>query len=88
MLLACRNDPAEAAPRALTSRERSVVSLAAVGHSLKHIAYELGIKVPTAASHLDTALRKLGVGSRAELSRLFASQLPVDDRGRDADPEK
>lgn len=72
LLLACRNDPKTAPLRALTERERAVVSCAAYGHAYKFIAYELGIPLSTVAATLGRALRKLGVASRTELVTLFA----------------
>jgi DNA-binding NarL/FixJ family response regulator len=64
-------------PRALTQPERSVASLAAMGHQNKHIAHALGISASTAGSHLASARRKLGIASRAELIRRLA---PLQDR--------
>lgn len=72
MMLVCRNDPHASSLRALTKRERLVVSLAALGHSYKYIAYEVGIPLSTAAALLKSALPKLGLASRAELIRLYA----------------
>jgi DNA-binding CsgD family transcriptional regulator len=66
-LLAIRNDPEAAAPRALSRREAQVASYAAQGHMNKEIAYELGLAVSTVASHLSKALLKLGLSSRTEL---------------------
>jgi DNA-binding CsgD family transcriptional regulator len=71
MLLAVKNEPRTANMRKLTSRERSAVSYAALGHSYKYIAYELGIKAPTVSALVKTALQKLGLASRADLIRLF-----------------
>jgi DNA-binding CsgD family transcriptional regulator len=56
-------------PRALGERERAVANLAALGKSNKLIAYELGIAESTVATHLSTAMHKLGVKSRVELLR-------------------
>jgi DNA-binding CsgD family transcriptional regulator len=53
-----------------------VVSYAVLGHSLKYIAYELGLAISTVSGNLGTAMRKLGVASRAELVRLFAGGAP------------
>lgn len=71
-MIACRNDPRTAALRALTPRERLVVSHAAYGHAYKFIAYELGIPLATVASTLTAALKKLGIPSREHLVILFA----------------
>jgi DNA-binding CsgD family transcriptional regulator len=71
VLLACRNEPRTLPVRQLTARQRSVVSYAAVGHSYKYIAYELGISVTGVATELRAAMRKLGIRSRAELISTF-----------------
>jgi DNA-binding CsgD family transcriptional regulator len=72
MFLACRNEPRTRALAALSSREQSVVTYVALGHSFKYIAYELGVSIAHAAKTLETALRKLGLRSRAELIQLLA----------------
>lgn len=72
-LLARRNEPGLRDPRALAERERQVVAHALLGQSNKLIAYQLGIRESTVSSHLVRACQKLGVGSRAELLRVFAS---------------
>lgn len=71
-VLARKNDPAVGEPRRLTPNERAVASLAATGQSNKSIAYDLGLAPTTVATHLASALRKLGIGTRSELARLFA----------------
>lgn len=53
---------------ALSPREREVVRLAAAGRSNQEIAEVLFISVRTAEHHVGTALRKLGVTSRRELT--------------------
>jgi DNA-binding NarL/FixJ family response regulator len=72
-VLARRNDPDVADPRALTPRERQVLRFAALGHAHKLIAYELGLSISTVATHLARAQRKLGVRNRAALVALFAT---------------
>lgn len=62
---------AHAAP-ALSDRERQIVARASLGHSNKHIAYELGLCSSTVASQLTSAARKLGVSSREVLVHAFA----------------
>ena len=71
LLLACRNPPRTMRLRKLSARERSVAHYAALGHPLKYISYELGLGVATVSLTLRSALRKLGLGSRAELIRAF-----------------
>lgn len=65
--VARKNDPDVARHHALTRRERQVVGFAALGHSNKLIAYELGLSVSSVAVYLDIAMEKLGVSSRAQL---------------------
>jgi DNA-binding NarL/FixJ family response regulator len=60
------------APSLKRLRQRQVVSYAAFGHSLKFIAYELGLGSATVSRHLKDALRKLGLRSRHELLNDFA----------------
>ena len=70
-LIARRNDPRIAEPASLTLRERQIASYAALGHSNKLIAYELGIAASTVATHLTSAQTKLGVKNRVELIRVL-----------------
>jgi DNA-binding NarL/FixJ family response regulator len=79
LLLACRNEPRTGPLRVLDDDERAVCEYAALGHSFKFIAYELGISIATAATYLETALRKLGLASRADLIRFFARRQPNED---------
>ncbi|MFO0659272.1 MAG: LuxR C-terminal-related transcriptional regulator [Polyangiaceae bacterium] len=51
----------------LAQREHQVALYVALGHSLKHIAYDLGVGISTVAGALRRAQSKLGVSSRAEL---------------------
>jgi DNA-binding NarL/FixJ family response regulator len=74
-LVAHRNDPDLAAPNALTLSERQIAGYAAMGHANKLIAYELGLSESTVATHLGSAVIKLGVRSRADLARLFAGTI-------------
>ena len=55
-----RVDPTES----LSEREMQVARGAALGHSNKLIAYELGITPSTVATHLKSAMAKLKVDSR------------------------
>jgi DNA-binding NarL/FixJ family response regulator len=59
--------------RALRNQEMAVLQLAVCGMSNKLIAYELGLSSSTAGTHLRAAMRKIGIGSRAELVGLFAA---------------
>jgi DNA-binding CsgD family transcriptional regulator len=72
-LLVKRNDPNITDPRALTLRERQVVTYARLGHSNKLIAYELGLAPSTVSQQLRSGLAKLGLGSRVALVQLFGA---------------
>ena len=65
--VARKNDPEVARHHELTRRERQVVGYAALGHSNKLIAYELGLSISAVAVYLDVAMEKLGVSSRSDL---------------------
>ncbi|MER7760922.1 AAA family ATPase [Streptomyces sp. NPDC097619] len=74
-------DPVEAL--GLTSRERDVLRLVAVGHSNRQIAEELFISPKTASVHVSNILAKLGVAGRGEAAalahrlRLFPTPTPT-----------
>ena len=51
----------------LTQRETEVTQLAGRGLSDREIAEELVLSIRTVQSHLASAYRKLGIGSRSEL---------------------
>ena len=53
----------------LSEREREVLRLLALGHTNQEIAKLLFISVRTAETHRSHIMRKLGLGSRAELVR-------------------
>ena len=53
----------------LSDREREVLGLLALGHTNQEIAQMLFISVRTAETHRAHIMRKLGLGSRAELVR-------------------
>jgi DNA-binding CsgD family transcriptional regulator len=56
---ASRVQPVAKKPRALSTREREVLTLALGGHSNKHIAYTLGIGTSAVSTLLGRARRKL-----------------------------
>jgi two-component system, NarL family, response regulator NreC len=58
-----------AADDPLSDREREVLRLLALGHTNQEIASMLYISVRTAETHRAHIMRKLGIGSRAELVR-------------------
>jgi DNA-binding NarL/FixJ family response regulator len=80
ILVARRNDPPVRALRGLDARERKVVALLAVGHSLKLCAYELGRAESTTSEVAQTAMRKMGIGSRAELIEIHGAIVNASDR--------
>jgi DNA-binding CsgD family transcriptional regulator len=61
----------------LSDRERQVATRAALGHSYKQIAYELGIGLSTVWKYLERAAIKLGATSRVSLIQLMNS-LPIE----------
>jgi DNA-binding CsgD family transcriptional regulator len=71
LLVARRNDPDIVEPRALTRRERQVVAYLAVGHSLKHIAYALGLAESTVSRARRSAMQKLRCPTVAKLMALL-----------------
>jgi DNA-binding NarL/FixJ family response regulator len=66
-VLAHRNDADVPDARGFTDRERQVLAYAALGHSNKVIAYELGLSTSTVAYHLTRARAKLQLRSAAAL---------------------
>lgn len=56
----------------LARREAQVAELLALGHSEKQIAYALGLSPSGVSRCIQSAARKLGLGSRAELAAVFA----------------
>jgi DNA-binding CsgD family transcriptional regulator len=72
-LIARRNDVTTPAWKALTARERQIVAYAALGHSNKLIAYELGLSLSTVAMHLSRAAARVGARSRVELITTYTA---------------
>ena len=66
-VLARANAPSGDGPAALSTRERQIASLAALGRSNKLIAYELGLAHSTVRVLVARACSKLGVSSRRAL---------------------
>jgi DNA-binding CsgD family transcriptional regulator len=66
-LLARRNDVADVGKADLSPRELQAVAFAALGHTNKLIAYEMGIAAETVRVLLHRAGRKLGARDRTEL---------------------
>lgn len=67
LVLARRNPLGRPDVLGLTAPEGDAVWLAAMGHSNKYIAYELGVPLATVAGRLRRAMRKLRVATRGEL---------------------
>ncbi len=70
-LLAQSNLVAVSDRKPLTEREQQVVACAAMGHSNKLIAYDLGLSPGTVSVILMRAAKKLGVSGRVALIRAF-----------------
>ena len=70
-LVAHENPPSLRDPRGLSPRELQVLTLTGVGHSVKLMAYELGLTSSVVSSTRRRAMRKLGIGTLAELAQLF-----------------
>lgn len=71
-LVARPNEPDVPSPHALSVREGQIAAYAALGHSQKEIAYDMGLAPSTVQGHLKRALTKLGLRSSVELTRIFA----------------
>ncbi|MBC8070816.1 MAG: hypothetical protein IAG13_20990 [Deltaproteobacteria bacterium] len=85
-IVAHSNDSPTPPWKSLSPRERQVAAHVSLGHSDKHVAYELGLAPSTVRVLLMRAVRKLGVKSRAELTGLFrhevrAGAAPAIERG-------
>ncbi len=71
LVLARRKHLGSAPVRPLSDRERQAAALAIQGKSTKVIAYELGVADSTAAMLVISAIRRLGLRSRVELTEIF-----------------
>ena len=69
MIAAGTKEQADAEADPLSDREHEVLRLLALGHTNQEIAEQLFISVRTAETHRAHIMRKLGLGSRAELVR-------------------
>lgn len=71
-LIARSNDPGTPLPASpLSRRQQQVLAYAAMGHSNKAIAYQLGLSTSTVATHLASAASKLGVRSRVSVVQTY-----------------
>jgi DNA-binding CsgD family transcriptional regulator len=82
-MVACRNSPRGVDPAALNERERTLAQWAVHGHSIKFMAHELGVAPATVSEQLKTALRKLGIRSRAELAARLSGRPPARPERKD-----
>jgi len=71
-IIAVPNQASPRDPRGLSPQVAQVAALAAAGYSDKWIAYGLGLARSTVATHVQTALTKLGLSSRVALAKAFA----------------
>jgi DNA-binding CsgD family transcriptional regulator len=65
----------------LTPREHQVVACAAMGHSNKLIAYDLGISPGSVSVLLSRASTKLGVSDRGAMIQAFRNRTEADESG-------
>ena len=79
-VVAHRNDPRYDDPRKLTAREQQCGRLAAAGYSGAEIAYALDMSASTVRSHINSAMRKLGLKRREELTEALAPAALVHAR--------
>jgi DNA-binding NarL/FixJ family response regulator len=63
----------EPSPRALSAREREVLTLLAAGHTARDMAARLCISVRTLETYRARAMEKLGLKNRADIVRYAAS---------------
>ncbi len=77
-VLGVPNPPSVSDPRGLTERERQVVANAIPGHTNKMIAYRLGLSTSRVSALLQSAMRKLGVRTRAQLAERLIDLQALD----------
>lgn len=70
-LLVVANPPKDRESSSLTAREVQILARVALRHSLKVVSYELGLSHSTVSGQLQSALRKLRLGSVAEAVRVL-----------------
>jgi len=71
LLLARQNLRDTGVSQALTARERAAAKLALLGRSTKYVAYELKVSLSSASTLVASAIKKLGLRSRVELTEIF-----------------
>jgi two-component system, LuxR family, response regulator FixJ len=77
---------AQDALAALTTREREVAELLALGKANKVIARELGISEKTVQVHRHNTMEKLGIHSAAEITRLLMESKTMTDVSQQETP--
>jgi len=70
-VLGLPNPPNVSDPRGLTEREEQVVAYALSGQTNKLIAYQLGLSMGRVSTLMSSAMRKLGMQTRAQLIKKF-----------------
>ena len=75
--LDARNEGQSQAADSLTPSELRVARMAASGMKNREIAEQLTVTVKAVEYHLANTYRKLGIGGRAELTRMFNWATPV-----------
>jgi DNA-binding NarL/FixJ family response regulator len=78
-VIACRNEAAGPALRALSARQRAVLELVARGDSNKAIAIELGVSEPTVSRIVRDAFRRLGTNLAEVVELIAATRRPAVD---------
>jgi DNA-binding CsgD family transcriptional regulator len=66
----------------LTATERRVADMAADGMTNREIAQALFVTLKTVEVHLSQSYRKLGIGSRRQLSEALGAREPVAAAGQ------
>jgi DNA-binding CsgD family transcriptional regulator len=77
-IVAHRNGIPARGARALSGREKQVLSYVALAHPNKLIAYELGLSISTVGMYVTSALAKLRIDSRVEFVKLASAFGPAE----------
>lgn len=78
-VLGVPNAPEVMDPRGLSEREQQAVAYALSGQTNKHIAYQLGLSKGRVSTLMSSAMRKLGVQTRAQLVKKMRDFGPITD---------
>lgn len=76
-VLGVPNAPEVMDPRGLSEREQQAVAYALSGQTNKHIAYQLGLSKGRVSTLMSSAMRKLGVQTRAQLVKKMRDFGPI-----------